>query len=130
MNALTPAELEHLSNVLAERKRALLEEIQDVLKRVGEERFVDLGGLGDAADESVANLLGEIGHAEVRRDVSEVRDITAAEGRMAHGRYGVCIDCGTDVPYERLAAYPTAKRCLECQRQHENTHTSAPSRRL
>lgn len=130
MNALTPAEREQLSRVLAERKRALLEEIREVLQRVGDERFADPGGLGDAADESVANLLGEISHAEVSRDVSELRDIAAAEARMAHGRYAICIDCGADVPYERLIAYPTAKRCLECQRQHEKTHASVSSRGL
>ena len=29
------------------------------------------------------------------------------------------IDCDTDIAYQRLVAYPTAKRCIECQRDRE-----------
>jgi RNA polymerase-binding transcription factor DksA len=41
----------------------------------------------------------------------------------------VCVDCGASVGYERLEAYPTAKRCLACQQAHEKTRGSmGPSR--
>ena len=31
------------------------------------------------------------------------------------------IDCGTTVDYDRLRAYPSAKRCLPCQQRREKT---------
>ena len=36
------------------------------------------------------------------------------------GAYGKCVDCGDAITYERLDAYPTAKRCITCQSRHEN----------
>lgn len=32
------------------------------------------------------------------------------------------VDCEALAPYARLAAYPTAKRCLGCQQIYESTH--------
>jgi RNA polymerase-binding transcription factor DksA len=127
MNDLTKEQLTHLSERIQERKACLLEEIRAKLAGSGQERYADLlGGTGDAGDESVANLLRDIAEAEVVRDVGEVRDIAAAEQRLAAGRYGVCIDCGAAIEYKRLEAYPTAKRCLTCQQHREKTR--APSK--
>ena len=36
-----------------------------------------------------------------------------------------CIDCGQPIPFARLEAYPTAKRCLRCQQIREATHAPA-----
>ena len=77
-------------------------------------------------DEAAASLLRDISEAEVLRDIGEVRDIAAAEQRIADGRYGQCIDCGEAVAYERLKAYPSAKRCMPCQQHREKTR--APSK--
>ncbi len=49
---------------------------------------------------------------------------------MADGRYGVCVDCGAEIGYEPLLAYPTAKRCIACQRQHEMTYALLGNPRL
>jgi RNA polymerase-binding transcription factor DksA len=115
---------------MAERKRRLQDEIREVLTRAGNEHYADLlSGTTDAGDESVADLLQDVAHAEVARDVAELRDIAAAEGRIAAHSYGTCIDCGEAIAYERLEAYPTAKRCLACQQIHErNRGSRAPSR--
>ncbi|MDO9188717.1 MAG: TraR/DksA C4-type zinc finger protein, partial [Sulfurimicrobium sp.] len=40
------------------------------------------------------------------------------------GEYGVCGDCGEAIRFERLQAYPTAVRCVNCQQQYEKTHAS------
>ena len=126
MNTLTKKELDHLIRVMTERKGRLLQEIQDVLTRAGDERYARLAGeVADIGDESVADLLSDVSHAEVARDVNEFRDIVAAEGRIAARQYGACIDCGAIIGYERLAAYPTAKRCFPCQQNHEKTYISA-----
>ena len=51
---------------------------------------------------------------------ADVRDILAARLRMNAGTYGTCVDCGEAIGYQRLLAYPTAKRCIACQREHES----------
>ncbi|MFZ0216858.1 MAG: TraR/DksA C4-type zinc finger protein, partial [Candidatus Dormiibacterota bacterium] len=35
--------------------------------------------------------------------------------RLAQGLYGVCEDCGTTIPTERLHFKPEATRCVACQ---------------
>jgi RNA polymerase-binding transcription factor DksA len=41
---------------------------------------------------------------------------------MRDGTYGECIDCGCDIPEERLLANPIAVRCVQCQDMFERTH--------
>jgi phage/conjugal plasmid C-4 type zinc finger TraR family protein len=126
MTALTTSERDSLARMLGERKALLREEIRRGLARMGNERYVDLlSGTSDAGDESVAMLLTDVANAEVARDAAELRDIVAAEARIAAGTYGTCIDCGAPIPFARLAAYPTAKRCLRCQQIREATRAPA-----
>jgi RNA polymerase-binding transcription factor DksA len=127
MNTLTSARLQDLTQRISARKIRLLEEIRAVLARSGNEHYADLvGEAGDAGDASVASLLRDVAEAEVRRDVLELRDVVAAQGRLAAGSYGVCIDCNAAIGYPRLAAYPTAKRCIECQQQRERSGHYGP----
>jgi YteA family regulatory protein len=37
----------------------------------------------------------------------------AALNRMEHGNYGLCLECGEPIPYERLKALPSAEYCLK-----------------
>jgi RNA polymerase-binding transcription factor DksA len=85
--------------------------------------------VGDAEDESVTDLLVDLDLAEIDRDLEELRDVEAALGRIREQSYGVCVGCGGAVPFERLRAYPTAKRCLRCQGAREKTfvHRATPS---
>ncbi len=127
MSTLTKTQLASLTAALKARKARLMEDIRRVLARSGKEHYADLlGATHDAGDESVASLLRDVAEAEVVRDIGEVRDIVAAEGRVGAGRYGICIDCGEAIGFERLKAYPSAKRCLRCQQQREKTR--APSK--
>lgn len=109
-----------LEQQLRQRRRQLRGEIHDTLLRVDAERYTTVAGqLAEAQEQSLAGLLTEVGHADVARDVEEIRDIEGALERLRLGTYGTCIRCGTSIPAARLQAYPTAKRCLPCQQQHE-----------
>lgn len=120
MEPLTKADLDHFSRVLAERKQRLGDEIRRVLARTEREPYAEiLAGGVDAGDTSVADLLSDVAFAEVARDVAEVRDINAAQARIAAGTYGTCIECGRPIGRKRLEAYPTAKRCIEDQQRRE-----------
>lgn len=64
--------------------------------------------------------------ADVTRDLQEFRALEAAREHIKEGEYGVCIECGSDVAYERLKAFPAALRCIECQQRHEKTYGGEP----
>ncbi|MBU8900477.1 TraR/DksA family transcriptional regulator [Corallococcus sp. H22C18031201] len=59
----------------------------------------------------------------------EVMLIDAALRRMDMGVFGTCVDCGADIPIERLEALPFAIRCEEDATRHElemrGGHTTA-----
>lgn len=50
---------------------------------------------------------------------TELRLIDAALTRMEQGVFGECVDCGMDIPFERLVALPYAIRCEEDASRHE-----------
>ncbi len=107
------------------RYGVLREEIRACLEASGKEDYRKLAGeVADSGEESLADLLVDVRLAEIDRDVEEIKDIDAALARMHSGDYGLCIDCGAPIPYARLQAYPTAKRCEPCQRKRERTFSS------
>ena len=123
---LQATEVARFDKRLRDRWLALREEIRNTLLRVDAERYADIaGGVHDLEDESLADLLTDISHAEVTRDVAEVRDIEMALQRIAAGTYGICMRCDNAIDRERLDAYPTAKRCFACQQYLERNRLQA-----
>ncbi len=68
--------------------------------------------------------------AAVHRDVQELREVQSAITRLQTNNFGVCMKCGVDIAYERLAAQPTARRCIECETRHERSYAHEASPKL
>jgi len=119
-----------LDQRLEDRYKSLLEEVRDELEKSENQQYIELIGRtpADTGDESVGDALADLNLGIIDRHIQEIRDIEAAQARARDRSYGICIDCRTDIDYERLLAYPTAKRCFDCQRQHEKTfaHEGTP----
>jgi DnaK suppressor protein len=105
---------------LKERREQLRGEIRDALLRADADRYTVIAGqLAESSEQSLVDLLSEVRHADVARDVEEINDIQGALARIDAGTYGRCVVCDTVIAAPRLEAYPTAKRCLPCQEKHE-----------
>ena len=129
--ALTTQQYQTLRAGIEKRRAQLLDELREDAARVRADRFEDLAGAApDRGDESVATLIADLGHADLGRDLSELRALEAAHARLADGRYGICADCGGDIGFERLRANPAALRCVDCQRLHEKTYATGPGSSL
>jgi DnaK suppressor protein len=123
---MTSSNTPHLS---IHRER-LLQERTELLQRIAQER----GGLVSRADmaaehdvrdfENRAQAISEREDefAMNEHETAELGAIEAALARLDTGHYGECLDCGTTIAEARLAAYPSALRCLACQTAHEKTH--------
>jgi RNA polymerase-binding transcription factor len=120
--ALTELQKKELRPEIERRRAALISELRADAERVRGDRFEDLAGQApDPGDESVATLITDLGHANMGRDLSELRALEAALARLRDGSYGICAECGGDIGFERLRANPAAVRCVDCQRLHEKT---------
>lgn len=112
-------------NELRDRLSERAMELRNDLRREANEKeeHVDVATEApDPGDSSFANLTIDLSNAAMSRDIFEMRAIEAALSRMDDGSYGECLDCGTDIPYQRLEVQPTAERCTPCQEKHEKTH--------
>jgi len=49
----------------------------------------------------------------------EERQVKQAQRALADGKYGICVDCGKEIPAARLQAIPESIRCVEDQRLYE-----------
>lgn len=56
----------------------------------------------------------EIRDTLMRGAIAALTEIQAARDRLADGRFGRCVDCGEDLPTERLEALPWVARCIWC----------------
>lgn len=120
MRYLTIEQRESLQRQLSDRAAALRDEIAAALKRSGSPEAIGLANhLDEIDDEAVADLETSIEVAALERDVRELREVDAALGRLHAPDYGVCTDCGADIPYSRLSAAPSATRCVACQARAE-----------
>jgi DnaK suppressor protein len=123
MSDLTEEQLLQLKTQLNERERALRDELQGETNEKDE--YLDVATeVPDPGDASFANLAVDLGNAAVTRDLVELRAIEAAYARMDAGSYGECVDCETEIPFERLNVQPTAERCAPCQEMYEKTHAT------
>ena len=89
-----------------ERLQRLLESRAAVLR---EEVSSDVQANLDAEPEAVA----------LEQDVDELREVEAALARLHEPEFGLCEDCGVEVPFSRLLANPAARRCVACQARLE-----------
>jgi DnaK suppressor protein len=119
---LDPKQLATLKATLSEQDAMLRKTVREHLLNADDDQARLLADrVGDAEDASVTEVLLDLDFAAIDRDVRELRDVAAALQRMQLRTYGVCTQCGGEIPFDRLLAYPTAKRCLDCQRVHEKT---------
>ena len=124
---LTQHQTETLRRLVDERHEALAAELREDAERAREQPYAEHAGAApDTGDESVASLITDLEQADLTRDLDEFRALEAARERIKGGGYGVCLDCGSDVGFERLKAFPAALRCIQCQERHEKTYAGNP----
>jgi DnaK suppressor protein len=125
---LTQPDRDRLKAELEARRAQLRVEVKAQLTGSGDDRVVGLRNrIEESGDEwGVADGLAELDLAEVRHALAELTGVDAALARMRDGTYGDCIDCGVAIAPARLAAYPTAQRCVNCQDAHEKRASGPP----
>lgn len=101
--------------------RARLDQLEAELREALKAR--DLAADGDERSDGHHHPAEAATDAEYRekqlRDTLKMREqleeIQRARAALDAGTYGVCIDCGGEIPPGRLKALPDAKRCVPCQ---------------
>ena len=74
----------------------------------------------EIGEDRINDLNQEPEVAALERDVVELRAVEGALARLHTAEFGLCADCGQEIPYARLHAEPSAMRCIGCQLKYED----------
>lgn len=127
MNApLDSTQRETLRAELLKRREALLGALalhQGDASRVQHAREILLQD-GDDGPQRDADR--EVDLAFTDHERHELAEIGAALQRLDSEDYGVCSDCGVDIPLARLQVQPQALRCVACESRQESRRGGVP----
>jgi DnaK suppressor protein len=111
--------------LLVEKRQAVVEAL-DYLHKEHPGSLEDETGelVSSSADQHLADTATETVDREIdytleASDGRLLAEIDAALGRIENGTYGTCVNCGAQIPPERLEAMPWATLCIECKRKEE-----------
>lgn len=128
MGISNPQELQSITRQLEANRAALQTHLRSLRHSANGERYTQVAGaVHDQGDESFAELSEALSNASLGREAEALQDTEEALQRLCTNSYGYCVDCGQAIERKRLLAYPIAKRCLHCQRDHENMHSEKDS---
>lgn len=123
MANLTKKQFETLQRKMEKELVRVVKETRQEMSPELKANYIDVdGNVADTGDDAVADTLIDTDNAIIGQHVQQIRDLNAALERIRTGVYGTCIECGGEIGFKRLSAYPTAKRCIECQGRHEKTY--------
>jgi DnaK suppressor protein len=117
-------EIRNIREALQKRRRELVTSNEATrtelaaLKAAERDPEYEEGAQAELADYTLSQL--------IENQRRELMLIDAAFQRMDVGEFGVCVDCGIDIPVERLEAVPFAIRCEEDARRREQERVGGP----
>jgi DnaK suppressor protein len=120
--ALTPELLEHYRGLLTARREELATETLRAESEAAEQS--DLDHL-DTGDRAVAETAKEELLQEAERDSGLAVLIDDALRRIDAGTYGICDECGKQIPLSRLDAVPWATLCIDDQEKEDRRRSAA-----
>lgn len=118
------------TQITAPFKQQLLQQRTSLLAQLASLRGGNVGRAQASADHFGGQKEDSRAQMETERDLeftldaresAELDAVDAALKRIEAGSYGVCTDCGTDIPAARLHAAPETPRCLACQDKLEHS---------
>jgi DnaK suppressor protein len=117
---MAQARYAELKGILEERRREILNEVQEKMRDVrAEGAFGEGQGVLDAAEASEADIQDDIEFALIQMKSETLAKIGEALSRLEEGTFGYCFECGDEISERRLRALPFAVRCKDCEEARE-----------
>lgn len=116
---LTPGQHALLADALLQRQRSLEHELQTQLGAQGRVEHAREQLLQDADGEQAHATDREVDLARSDANLEALRQVNEALQRLRSPDFGLCLNCGEAIAFDRLKASPEALRCLACQSLQE-----------
>jgi DnaK suppressor protein len=109
---LTPTQRDELKALLLARRAVLDQEMLQNQQNLAPPT-ADEGGMVQR------NVAREVDQVLTNIDADDLVRIDRALKAMADGSYGICSECGCDIPIERLRVEPQTEHCVACKEKWE-----------
>jgi len=120
---MTDEQLKQLKDQLTEQKNSL----EDRVEHTEEFDTTELSNYDNHPADNATDLFDqERGMALNQFKEDELNDTNAALEAIENGTYGKCAICGTEIPFERLEALPTALTCIDHAQQGTDMTSRPP----
>ncbi len=108
--------VERYKKALLKMRKELVGDYERVVGASVEEFGSDMPDINDEASRTVSRrILLEIGD----KNFDAINQIEGALERIENDQYGICVECGEEIPEKRLELLPYAERCVECKERLE-----------
>jgi DnaK suppressor protein len=121
---LTPGQRALMESALVLRRQQLERQIAEQLHGASRPEHAREVLLQDGDDAPARDADREVDLARSDQDIQEIRAVNDALGRLHVSGYGLCRDCGAEIPFDRLKHHPQVLRCVRCQAGFEAHHGS------
>ncbi len=117
-------ELNHFRELLLQERRRVLEELGWIEENyIGKSQADTAGEVSTysihPADQATDAYERETAYLIESTGTKLLDEIDDALRRIDEGKYGICENCGEEIPKERLEAIPYARLCVKCQAELE-----------
>ncbi len=109
--------VDEMKAILLKLKEDTLKEINKTLKSTSDLPSGEPSG--DIYDQASSERDRELGFILNDREREKLRNIDEALLRIEEGDYGICEECGCDIPLGRLKVMPFAHYCVKCKEDIE-----------
>jgi RNA polymerase-binding transcription factor DksA len=105
---------------LLEQKAGLMEQVDDSSRQgttTDDESSTRFPQYGISQDDNALEVSNYQDSISVQHGLNvELAQIDLAMAKIEQGTYGVCGNCGQDIPKERLMVFPAATLCVSCSK--------------
>ena len=105
-------ELKFFEDMLVERKKQILKNIEESIRDISLLKHDDVGDEADHAAVSTDRMIEEAINQQLTK---ELHEIDYSLGKISAGTYGICEMCEEDISFQRLKVKPHAKYCIACR---------------
>jgi len=112
---LTAREIKHFKGLLAEKRKALIDQARDTLASQEEQEV----RAPDEVDQASSEYDQSFEYRMRDREKFLLRKIEKAMQRIEEGEYDLCEGCGNPIGKKRLTARPETTYCIVCKEEQE-----------
>lgn len=103
-------EYEQIRQMLLKMKAEIMDELAKKKASLEEEKNIEIEDLDALAEDRNR----EYEYLLTTMDTKKLKQIDEALAKIENGTYGICEECGEEIPLARLKILPFAKLCVDC----------------